>query len=134
MNKSNFSLVSLVLRLSFASLFGVAAINKFVAGPEALHAQFEKMFANSWIPMSLVHLQGAIVPYIELALVVWLVFGVALRTAWLVSALFLMSLAIGLAAINNYAGAGQDYMYVFVCLIGLVIADSDEINFKKLKG
>lgn len=122
------SWISLLLRLSIASLFFVAAIGKFKGGLDGVVTSFQQMFASTWLPMPLVTMQARVTPFIEALIPVWLMIGLRLKEAWIVTGLFLVSLAFGMMVAGKYDIAGNNYVYVLFACAGLYFAGQDKLS------
>jgi uncharacterized membrane protein YphA (DoxX/SURF4 family) len=125
--------ISLILRLAIASLFGAAAVNKFVGGTEGVVKYFESIFATTWLPASMVTLQAQAVPYVEALIAIWLVLGCFLRVGWIFTSLFMISLAFGMTVAQKYDSAMHNYILVFVCTMGLYYSKFDRFSLGKNK-
>src|ERR1041385_5315929 len=96
---------SLILRLAMSSLFLAAAVAKLKGGWTSIQAtveSFQKMFAQTWLPRPLVTFQAYITPFAEAILSIWLVVGLRLRLAWLVTGLYMITLAFGMAVAGQH--------------------------------
>lgn len=129
----NLQIVSLLLRISIVTLFFAAGLNKLVAGHSATVGLLTKLFTQAWLPLPLVVMQATLAPYIEIVLSMWLLLGFRLKLAWIFSSLFMISLAFGLTIVQNFAGAAQNYFYVVLCLVGILLADYDHFCLKNHK-
>ncbi len=90
--------ISLIIRLSIFSLFTASVIGKYVRGVEGGVKFFHSVFAKSWAPQTFVTFYAYIVPFIETSLLIWLLVGVRLRLAWIVTGMYLITLSSGLVA------------------------------------
>ena len=124
--------ISLILRLSIASLFAVAAIDKFMGGMDDVVVRFVDMFKNTWLPEPLVALHARLIPWVESVIAIWLLLGVRLKEAWIVTALTLISLAFGMVVARQYATASENYLYVLMACVGLYFSEFDQCNIGKL--
>jgi uncharacterized membrane protein YphA (DoxX/SURF4 family) len=106
--------ISLVLRLAVASLFIAAVVPKYMGGFGSVVTNFQEMFKATWLPLPLVTFHAMAVPYIETLIVIWLILGARLQIAWFFTALFLVSLAFGMAVAQQYAVAASNFFYVAV--------------------
>jgi len=120
--------ISLLLRLAVASLFIAAVIPKYLSGFDAIAGSIQGAFKDSWLPASLVMLHARIIPYIETLIPVWLIVGYQLRYAWLVTGLFLTSLAFGMLVVQQGAVAGTNYLYVLLACAGLYFSPLDRLS------
>lgn len=124
---------SLILRLAMASLFVGAVVPKFLGGVGNTVGYFQKTFEGSWLPMPLVTLHARWVPWIELALPIWLVIGWRLRWAWLATGLFLTSLAFGMVVAQQGDTAAHNYTLVLMACAGLYFSRFDRCSVDGLR-
>ncbi|PIQ85026.1 MAG: hypothetical protein COV74_10535 [Candidatus Omnitrophica bacterium CG11_big_fil_rev_8_21_14_0_20_45_26] len=120
--------ISLILRVAMASLFAAAAIPKFAGGLDHVVTQFQSMFENTWLPLSLVTLYARVIPWIEILIPIWLLSGWRLRTAWFVTAGVLVSLAFGMIVTAQGAVAANNFFYVTMACAGLYFSQFDRWN------
>lgn len=126
------ALISVILRIAVASLFVAAVVPKFLGGVGNMPAHFQKMFEGSWLPMPLVMLHAQWVPWIEMLLPVWLVAGWKLRWAWTAAALFMTTLAFGMAVAGKGDVAAANFTYVLICCAGLYFSRFDRFGLEAL--
>ena len=124
--------ISLILRLSMVTLFGVAAAGKFMGGLDAVVTHITEMFKDSWLPVPLVAFYARILPWAETVIAVWLFLGVRLKEAWIFTALVLVSLAFGMV-VARQATAADNYFYVLMACIGLYFSSYDKCNINNWK-
>ncbi len=120
--------ISLILRLSFVLLWGTAAIAKFIGGLDKVVMAYQAMFQGSFLPMPLVMLHAHTIAYVEALLAIWLLLGIRLKMAWVVSALVLVSLAFGMLVAKNGPTTAENYFYVFMACVGLYFSSHDQLN------
>ena len=121
--------VSLILRLAVASLFAATAIDKFSGNLDSIVTNFQEMFKSTWLPMPLVVLHARLVPYLEALIPIWLLSGFRLKLGWVVTALFMVTLAFGMMVAKQYAVATNNYLYVMICCAGLYFSQFDTVRF-----
>ncbi len=121
--------ISFFLRLAVASLFGAAAIDKFLGGLNGTLVYFHTLFAATWLPEGVVTIQAYIAPWMELLITCWLLTGFRLRAAWVVATFFMISLAFGTMVASQYQIAANNYFFVLLCLLGLYFSPFDRFNF-----
>lgn len=131
--RKNLQVISLMMRLLVASLFLGAALIKVEGGISGTVAYYSSLFENSLMPMFLVRIHASVVMIAEFFLGIWLISGIKLRGAWISSTLFLMSLAFGMMIIKKFDVAADNYVYVFISCIGLILSQFDTCTFS-LKG
>ncbi len=124
--------ISLIVRVAMASLFAAAAIPKWMGGPESMVEPFRAMFKESWFPRGLVDFPARILPSVETLLPIWLLTGRRLRDAWIVTALFLVSLAFGMAVAKQGDTAAHNYLLVLIACAGLYFSPDDKIGIDLL--
>lgn len=115
-----------------ASLFAVAAVSKFVGGLEGVVGQITGMFKDTFLPSPLVALYARILPWVEALIAVWLVVGIRLKAAWILTAFTLISLAFGLIVARQET-AFQVYLYILMACAGLYFSEFDQciLGWKK---
>lgn len=117
--------VSVILRVSIASLFLIAAVGKLPNGISGTAAYYSSLFERSLLPGFLVTIHATVIVFVEFALAFWLFSGFRLYLAWIVAALVLISLAIGMIFAGKYDVASDNYVYVFMCAAGLLTSGFD---------
>lgn len=120
--------VSLILRLAMASLFIGAVVPKWMGPPGKTVQMFQSMFQSTWLPMPLVTLHAQLTPWIEILLPVWLILGFRLRWAWVVTGLYLVSLAFGMVVAQQYGTAANNYFYALFSCAGLYFSRYDGLS------
>ena len=121
----NLGIVSLILRLSFASLFLATALMKLQGGIGGTIAYYQSTFADSMLPGFLVTFHASIIMILEFVLGIWLLTGFKLKWAWIASALTLITLAFGLIFVRQYPGVSDNFIYVLMAGIGLILSSYD---------
>jgi uncharacterized membrane protein YphA (DoxX/SURF4 family) len=124
-------LASLLLRLAVGSLFLAAAVRKLHGGLETIQGTvryFQTTFENTWLPEWLVTIHGYATPFLEAVLVVWLISGFRLKAAWVLTALFTTSLAFGMSVAGRFDTAADNYTYVLICCVGLLLSGYDRVR------
>jgi len=122
---------SLVLRLAIGSLFLSAAVGKLSGGLASIRGTvgyFQATFAETWLPQTLVTLHGWLTPFVEALISVWLIVGYRLRVGWIVTCLFTISLAFGMAVAKKHDVAANNYVYVLICAAGLYLSRYDRFS------
>lgn len=124
--------ISFILRISMALLFAVAAVSKFVGGLEGVVTSFTAMFKETFLPSMLVALYARLLPWMEALIAVWLVVGIRLKAAWILTAFTLISLAFGLIVARQET-AFQVYIYILTACAGLYFSEFDQciLGWKK---
>jgi uncharacterized membrane protein YphA (DoxX/SURF4 family) len=123
--------VSLILRLAVASLFAAAVIPKWsggLAGLDGIVANFRETFKDTWLPAPLVVFQARLIPYVEALLPVWLLVGWKLRIAWVITALFLVTLSFGMLVAQQGDVAAHNFAYVLIACWGLYFSKYDRLS------
>ena len=126
--------ISLLLRLAVASLFIGAVIPKFQGGLGNVVQSFQTLFQNSWLPMPLVKLHARLTPWIELLIPIWLLVGIRLRWAWILTGLFLVSLSFGMVVAGQGAVAATNYSYLLLACAGLYFSPFDRYSVDGMRG
>jgi hypothetical protein len=88
-------------------------------------AYYSAAFEKSILPHFLVVAHASLILFFEYGMAVWLFSGFKLSLAWKAAALLLVSLAIGMIFAGKYDVAGQNYIYVFISVIGLLLGPFD---------
>lgn len=125
-----------MLRLALASLFLSAAVGKLKGGTESIRgtvAYFQTTFAETWLPGPLVTLHGYATPFVEALIAAWLIVGYRLRVAWVLTGLFTISLAFGMAVARKHDVAANNYNYVLLCAAGLYFSRFDRFSLDGLR-
>jgi hypothetical protein len=117
--------VSVFLRGAIGSLLLSAGITKLPGGVAGTVGFYTTLFEQSLLPRFLVQAHASVILFAELLLGAWLLSGYHLGIAWRASALVLTSLAIGMLFAGKYDTASDNYVYVFLALVGLVTSHFD---------
>lgn len=128
---------SLVVRLAIASLFFAAAVRKLQGGRETIQKTvdfFRTTFEDTWLPEILVTVHGYATPFVEAFIVIWLISGFRLKAAWIFTTLFMTSLAFGMSVAGEFASAANNYTYVLICCVGLLLSPYDRVGIDALRG
>lgn len=116
---------SVFLRLAVGSLFLSAAITKVPNGVAGTISYYESLFGPSLLPGFLVTAHASVIMFIEFILGLWLLSGYRLALAWKAAALVLVSLAVGMVFAAKYDVASDNYAYLFLAVVGLVVSRYD---------
>ena len=119
---SNEAVISVILRLAMALLFGLAAYGKFAGGIDVVVTNFTTMFQNL-LPAGLVTIYARVLPFLEALIAIWLLVGFRLRLAWTVTAFTLLSLAFGLMVAKQ--SPADIYAYLIIVSIGIFVSNHD---------
>lgn len=128
-NNNTNSWISAILRLAVASLFLAAAVGKYQTGINGVVQYFQTTFKDAWLPPLLVEFHARLTPVIETIIPLWLITGIRLKAGWIITTLFAVSLAFGMAVVRQYGTAANNYFYVLLCLAGLYFSQFDKWNF-----
>ena len=117
-NYTDFSVITMILRLVIGILFFVAALNKFFGpGLNGFKGYIANQFAETWLPNFLLVPYAYMVPFAELILGALLVIGLFTRQIVLLSAFLMVSLMFGMVLLKEYATVANNAQYaVFLCL------------------
>jgi hypothetical protein len=118
--------ISILLRLAVGTLFLCAAIVKTPLGIPGIIAYYSSLFDKSLLPAVLVKIHAALILFLEYGLAIWLFSGFRLRLAWKLAGLLLVSLAVGMIFAGKYDVASDNYLYVFLCAVGLGVSGFDQ--------
>lgn len=118
--------ISFILRIAVASLFAVAAADKFIGGLDGVVMRFTGMFKDTFLPSPLIALYARTIPWVEATIAVWLILGVRLKEAWILTAFTLISLAFGMVVAHQYTTASENYIYVLIACVGLYFSEFDK--------
>lgn len=132
---SELSWISIILRVAMSSLFLVAGINKFVTGLGYSAEQIISAFSQTWLPGFLVAPYAYVLPFVEIALALWIFSGQYVKKAWIAAAFLLITLAFGMAIVGQSAIAAGNYVYVVIACLGLYVSRYDccDTSCKKIK-
>ena len=125
--------VSILMRLSIGTLFLCAAIVKTPFGIPGIIAYYSSLLDHSLLPASLVKAHAVLILFFEYGLAIWLFSGWRLRFAWKVGGVLLVSLAIGMIFAGKYDVANANYVYAFLCAVGLFSSEFDRWQVGRLK-
>lgn len=117
--------VSVFLRLALGSLFLSAGLTKLPGGISGTVGYYSSLFEGSLLPGALVRAHASVIMLVELAVGAWLLSGYRLKTAWKAAALVLSSLAVGMLFAGKYDVANDNYVYLFLATVGLVVSRFD---------
>lgn len=126
-------LISLILRVSMASLFLIAGVDKFMKGLNLVSESFTMMFKDTLLPPALVGPYAYFIPFAEVLIALWLLSGIKLRAAWVFTAFLLISLSFGMVIAKQYATAADNYAYVLMACAGLYFSRYDCCALGKCK-
>ncbi len=122
----NLQLVSILLRLSIGTLFLGAAIIKVKGGIDGSIAYYTSIFEKTIFPLFLVKMHASIIMPLEFILAIWLFSGFKLKTAWIASAVTLVTLAFGMIFAYKFDVTSDNYLYVLICCLGILLSPYDK--------
>lgn len=128
--ESNFHWVSILTRLSVASLFLCAAIVKTPMGISGVVGYYSSLLEHSLLPGILVRAHATVILFFEYGMALWLLSGVRLRVAWMAASLLLISLALGMIFAGKYDTASDNYLYILLCMAGLLSSPFDRWSLR----
>jgi len=123
--KSNLHWAAVLSRLSMASLFLSAAIFKVPGGVSGTVGYYQGLLQKSLLPSFLITAHASAIMFVEFGLGLWLLSGYRLALAWRAAALVLVSLAVGMIFAAKFDVASDNYVYVFLAIIGLLLSHFD---------
>lgn len=123
--KSNLHWVSILMRLAVGSLFLCAAIVKTPMGISGVVAYYSSLLEHSLLPDFLVRTHATLILFLEYGTALWLFSGFRMRAAWIFAGFVLISLAVGMIFAGKYDVANDNYIYVLLCVVGLVSSRYD---------
>lgn len=126
--KTDLQWFALFLRVIMASLFLGAALIKVQGGIDGSIAYYMSMFEKSILPLSLVKIHASIIIFVEFGLALWLISGYKLKAAWIASAFTLISLAFGMIFVYKFDVASDNYLYVLISGLGLLLTPYDKFQ------
>lgn len=124
-NSQNLHYVSVLMRLSIATLMFTAALLKVPHGIDGTVGYYMSLFQNSLLPAFMVKAHASVIMIVEFILGFWLLSGIKIRAAWIVTSLVLVSLAIGMIFAGKYDVASDNYVYVVISALGLFTSSYD---------
>jgi hypothetical protein len=123
--RHNLHWISILMRLAMGTLFLCAAIVKTPLGIPGIVAYYSSLLDKSLLPAFLVKIHATLILFLEFGLAFWLLSGWRLRLAWKVAGMVLISLAIGMIFAGKYDVVSDNYIYVFLCAVGLFASAFD---------
>jgi hypothetical protein len=123
--RNNLHWISILMRLSIGTLFLCAALVKTPLGIPGIIAYYSSLLDKSLLPAFLVKIHAALILFFEFGLALWLFSGWQLRLAWKIAGILLISLAIGMIFAGKYDVASANYIYVFLCTVGIFASEFD---------
>lgn len=120
---------SILLRIAFITLLVTAGVAKWINGSGNSAAYIQQMFQGSSFPQWIVLLYSWGIPYIEVVLGAWLVFGFGLRSAWFVIGVYFVSLGFGANVAGQWALAAANYLTVILAVVGIWVSGRDDWKF-----
>ncbi len=132
---SELSWIAIILRVAMSSLFMVAGVSKFAMGLGYSAEQIISSFSQTWLPGFLVAPYAYALPFVEIALALWIFSGQYIKKAWITAAFLLITLAFGMAIVGQSAIAAGNYVYVVIACLGLYVSRYDccDASCKKIK-
>jgi uncharacterized membrane protein YphA (DoxX/SURF4 family) len=121
--------VSILLRIAMVTLFVTAGVHKWINGAGNSAAYIQQMFQGTSFPHWIVLLYSWGIPYIEVTLGAWFLFGFGLRTAWFVMGLYMASLGFGANVAGQVMLAGVSYLAVLFAAAGIWFSGPDDWKF-----
>lgn len=107
---NNSSLAYVLLRISMGINMlghGLVRIPKLNAFADGMTKGFEK----SWLPPSMVHLFGTVLPFLELLIGILLIIGLKTKLALIAGAVLVIVLLFGSSTVENWDGMGTQMIY-----------------------
>lgn len=123
-NNAEQAWISLILRIAMILLFGLAAFGKFSMGLDKFSSMTMEMFKDTFLPTWLLSPYVHILPFAEALVALWLLVGINLRVAWILTALLLISLTFGLMIKQNPMVSGM-YTYLLIACLGIYTSKFD---------
>ncbi len=126
---------AVLVRVSMASLFLGAAIIKVQGGISGSIAYYMSIFEKSIFPLFLVKIHASVIMFVEFVIAFWLLSGYKLKLAWIVTGFTLISLAFGMIFVYKFDVASDNYLYVLMAGLGLLLSPYDkfQIGQKSIK-
>ena len=121
--------VSILLRIAFITLLITAGVAKWIHGAGNSAAAIQNMFSGSSFPHWIVLLYSWAIPYIEVVLGGWLVFGFGIRTAWFLIGVYFVTLGFGANVASQWLLAMTNYLTVILTVVGIWVSGPDEWKF-----
>ncbi len=123
MKLSDKSLAYALFRAALGVNFAGHGLIRIVHGVGAFATSTADHLAKSPLPHGLVLGFGYVIPLIEAALGLALVFGILTRAALALGALFMMALTVGVTSNQQWDVAGQQLVYSLVFFVLLFLAE-----------
>ena len=100
-----------LMRISFGLIFMVTGIEKLVMGPNVFADKLVGQFSNTGLPLELVRVFGAILPFVEVVAGVLIALGIFTMAGLSLAALLLMALTFGMLMLKETAVVAQNLLY-----------------------
>lgn len=108
MNNSSVAYVLLRISMGINMLgHGLVRIPKLAAFADGMTSGFQK----SWLPSSMVHIFGTVLPFLEFAIGFLLIIGWQTRLACIAGALLIIALLFGSSTVENWDWMGIQMIY-----------------------
>ncbi len=123
-----------LLRFSLGLLMFVAGLNKFLqpGGPAAIMDWMSNEFAKTWLPLVLVRPFAFALPFLEVALGLFLATGLYRVPALAVNGLLLLALLFGQLVMGTSETAPLMFLYLGATAGALLLSASDTLTLENL--
>lgn len=128
------ALAAFLLRMAPALLFLVAGLNKFLGpgGPSGTMSGMATAFAETWLPLILVKPFAFALPFIEVALGLFLMTGLYRNAALVGAGLLLLVLLFGKLVLGAYDDAPMFFIYLMTVSAALIAGDRDRLTIERI--
>jgi thiosulfate dehydrogenase [quinone] large subunit len=128
--RDNKAIAYALMRLALGINFFGHGFFRILSGVAAFAAHTADNMNKGPLPHAFTLAFGYCVPFVEVALGVLLIVGLATRYALIVGAVFMVALTFGTTSIQNWAAAGDQLVYsaVFFLLLWLVEANTISLD------
>jgi thiosulfate dehydrogenase (quinone) large subunit len=119
-----------LLRLTLGVNMLLHGLVRILGGVEVFAAGMTRQFAETMLPAALVQTFGTVLPFIELAIGVLLVFGAFTRATLVAGGALMIALVFGTALRSDWGTVGGQMLYalIFAVLLALVHADAYSVD------
>ena len=131
--RSDTAIAYAILRLTFGVNLGFRGFVRItVNGLDAFSAGLAGQFESTWVPVSAVSAFGHVVPFVEVAIGLMLIFGLFTRPALVIGGLMMTSLTFGTMFLQNFDLAWLQLTYALAFFILLAARSWNAISLDSM--
>ncbi|MDT8389347.1 MAG: hypothetical protein RRC34_02440 [Lentisphaeria bacterium] len=124
-DEKNATWISVFMRVAIIIFLGFSGLRKVTGGVGVSVERMRQLFADTGTPAWLVTGQAWIVPYLEVAIAIWLLTGYKLRGAFITSALLILNFCGAMKILGNGDVVANNSLFVLLCCVGLFFCHRD---------